>query len=374
MRVAARALEIVPSQIRRITDRAREGSLHLGLGQPDTALHPNVTAAIQNYVASGRAPYTANLGTHEARAAVAFHLGRSVDEVLITHGVEQGLALAFLGMVEPGDEVLIPDPGFPSYANLIRVAGGVPVPYPLGVDWRLDPERVLAAISPKTRVILINSPSNPTGAVHAPGDLYEVLELCTARGIRWISDEIYEDFVYDGVHASPAETHFESGVRLGGLSKSHSMMGWRIGWMVAPSATIAALKGLHQHLVTSACGASQAGLIAALEVHSEHATAMANVFLKRGEVLHAALETHGIPCPRVMGAFYHFIDVRNAAERIGGSIALAEEILEKVDVVTIPGVGFGTGGEGYLRLAYTVDEAVLADAAGRIAQVLHALD
>lgn len=374
MRTASRAREIVPSQIRRVTDKARPTSLHLGLGQPDTELHPKVTQAIERYVHEGRAPYTPNLGTQASREAVARHLGIDPDEVIITHGVQQGLALAFLSLIEPGDEVLIPNPGFPAYANLVRIAGGVPVEYDLTPGtWQLDPDAVRAVSTERTRALLLNTPSNPTGAIHRAQELAAVLSWCAQRGITWISDEIYEDFVFDGAHVSPAATHAELGLRIGGLSKSHAMMGWRIGWVTGPRSAIAELKGLHQHLVTSACGASQAGLIAALDVHREQVDEMRRVFRARGALLSNALNDSGVVCPPVQGAFYHFVDVRFAMEKFGTSVALADAMLDQIDVVTIPGSGFGTGGEGYLRLAYTVDERLLADAASRIAEFFESM-
>lgn len=368
MKLSRRALDIVPSQIRRITDRARPTSLHLGLGQPDLPLHPEVSAALETYVGRARAPYTPNLGLSAAREAVAEHYGLEVGQTMLVAGVQEGLALVLLGLVEPGDEVLVPDPGFPAYANLVRVAGGTPVAYALDGErgWALDAQAVAEKMTARTRLILFNSPSNPTGALHGAAELSAVLDLCAQRGVMWVSDEIYEDFVYEGQHLSPAATHPELGVRVGGLSKSHAMMGWRLGWVTGPEAVVEGLKGLHQHLVTSANGAAQSALPAAMSVHRRHTQQMREVFLRRGQVLKMALDEAGLACPAPQGAFYHFVPCHEAARLAGGSVALAEKILEETDVVTIPGAGFGAGGEGFLRLAYTVDEPQLIEAGARI--------
>jgi aspartate/methionine/tyrosine aminotransferase len=222
-------------------------------------------------------------------------------------------------------------------------------------------------ITSKTRAIVLNSPSNPTGAIHAAADLQQVLELCASHAIHWISDEIYEDFVYNGVHTSPADSHPDQGLRIGGLSKSHSMMGWRVGWVTGHPDVIEGLKGLHQHMVTAACGASQAALPVALRVHAAHVASMREIFHGRGRLLQDRLRQGGLECSDPIGAFYHFLPVPEAAQISGGSVALAEAILEHTDVVTIPGFGFGTGGEGYLRLAYTVSDDLLSEAASRVA-------
>ncbi len=368
MNIAERARGIFPSQIRRITDRARPTSIHLGLGQPDTAIHPDVQRALADYLKIGRAPYTPNLGTNAAREAVAKHLKIDASEVMITLGVQEGLAVTLLGTVNPGEEVLVPDPGFPAYANLVRAAGAIPVGYSLeSGNWGLSAAAIESVITPKTRAIVLNSPSNPTGAVHAAADLLQVLELCSAKGIHWISDEIYEDFVYVGSHVSPAESHPDQGLRIGGLSKSHSMMGWRIGWVTGHPDVIESLKGLHQHLVTSACGAAQAALPVALDVHSSHVDSMRRIFHARGLSLQDGLRQGGLECPDPVGAFYHFVHVPEASRILGGTIPLAEAILDHADVVTIPGFGFGTGGEGYLRLAYTVSDDLLFEAASKVA-------
>jgi len=366
-----RAQSILPSAIRQITDRAGPNSLHLGLGQPSLPLHPAVEAAIRTACTS-HAPYGPNLGTASAREAVAHHYGIDPAQAMITCGVQEGLALAILGMVEPGDDVLVPDPGFPAYANLVRFAGANPVTYGFGDNWSLDARMIAEAATRRTRAIVLNSPSNPTGAVHSLEEIQAVVEWANDAGVFWISDEIYEDFAYgETPHVSPASLNPAGGVRLGGLSKSHAMMGWRMGWLTGPESVIDGLKGLHQHLVTSATVPIQAAISVALGVHSEHMQDVRELFRSRRDVLLAALGNHGIQ-GYSDGAFYVFLDLRKVTESFGGSQALALKILADLDVVTIPGNGFGAGGEGYLRLAYTVDEDVLKEAGHRLGAFLQA--
>jgi aspartate/methionine/tyrosine aminotransferase len=309
---------------------------------------------------------------------------------MVTCGVQEALAVGVLGLVEQGDEVLVPDPGFPAYPNLVRMAGATPVPYPLDADddFRLVPEVVEAALTDKTSAIILNSPSNPTGAVHAKGDLDAVLDLLAERGVRWISDEIYEDYVYDDAFASVLDHDgglaggaMPAGVKLGGLSKSHHMMGWRIGWLIGPPEWVEGLKPLHQHLVTCAPTPPQRAACVALQRHSELFAPSLDIFRRRRQLaceLASKLPDVGFSTPQ--GAFYLFLDLRAYTGAAGTeddkqqrsvSLALAESLLAAEDVVTIPGSGFGPAGEGFLRVAYTVDEAMIAEGFRRIDSFLH---
>ena len=374
----ARAIE--PSQIRALRDLAGPDCLDLGLGQTDLPVHPAVVEAGQRALSRGLAPYGPNLGIAPLREAVGRRYGIDAAEVMVTCGVQEGLAVALLGLVEPGDEVLVPDPGFVAYPNLVRMAGATPVPYPLdpAQGWRLDPEAVAARITPRTRAILLNSPSNPTGATHAEADLAAVLRLCETHDLLWISDEIYEDYVYEGAtHHSPADwpEHRARGVRISGVSKAHHMMGWRVGWLTGPPALVEGLKGLHQHLVTCAPTIAQHMAVAALAHHEEVVAQSLEIFTaRRAQILAALDETPGLSYVPPTGAFYVFADVRAVlgGHRRASSAALAHELVHDARVVTIPGEGFGRAGEGWLRLAYTIDEAPLGEALRRVQRALGA--
>ncbi len=375
-----RAAAIVPSMIRTLRDGARPSSLDLGLGQTDLPVSAPALDALRAHLAAPEvfAPYCPNAGDAACREAVAARYGCDIEQVLITCGVQQALALAILGMVNPGQEVLVPDPGFPAYANLVRMAGGEPVPYALDAQahWRLDPQRVQDALSPRTAAIILCSPSNPTGAVHDPDDLAQTLALCAARGVAWISDEIYEDYVYDGLtHVSPASLadHREGGVRLGGLSKNHHMMGWRLGWMTGPASLLAQLKPLHQHLVTSAPTLSQRAGVAALAAHDALMPATLKRFEARRDLAQSLCEAlPGVRCWPGQGAFYLLLDVRSFMTRFESSLVMARSILKEIDVITIPGEGFGLAGRGHLRVAYALEEDTLREALGRLDAFLKA--
>mgnify|MGYP006295575643 CR=1 FL=1 len=359
MPLSDRAQAIEPTLIREFRSKARPESLDLGIGQPDLCVPEPVRRAAIDAVDGGRAPYSDNLGLPSTRRAVAEHCGVDPDQTMITCGVQEGLAVAVLGLVEPGDEVLVPDPGFPAYPNLVRAAGATPVPYTLAPDdgFALQYDEVAEQLSGRTSAIVLNSPSNPTGTVVEAENLRRVVELLADHDVRWISDEIYSDYLYEGAeHVSPAD--FEQappGVRLSALSKSMHVMGWRIGWLVGPSEWVAELKPLHQHLVTCAPTPAQHAAVAALENFQElFAPTLSTFEARRDLAVRRAGELPGVEPVRPEGAFYLFLDVRAYTRHTGSSLELAEAILRDVDVVVVPGSGFGTGGEGFLRVAYTV--------------------
>ncbi len=370
-RISSRARAIEPSLIRVLRDAAKPSSLDLGIGQTDLHVHPGVAAAIEAQATSRRAPYGPNLGLPALREAIARHYRlTSSSEVMVTCGVQEALAVAIFGLVEPGDEVLVPDPGFPAYANLVRCVGATPVSYPLsGVGHDLEWSTIEPLITAKTRVILLNTPGNPTGGVHEPENMLAILRELVSRGVSWISDEIYEDYVYDGEHVSPADDLLcrEHGVRLSGMSKSHHMMGWRVGWMTGPAELINALKPLHQHLVTSAPTISQHAALQGLLHHEEVTRQARAVFARRRTLMIEALqEIDGISFELPRGAFYIWVDVHKFLSDDYDSMRLAMDLLEEEDVVCVPGMGFGAAGSNYLRLAYTINEDRLHEATRRM--------
>ena len=371
--LSAMARAIEPSLIRTLRDAAGPDSLDLGLGQTDLPVDERVVEAIIAHVEARRAPYAPNLGLAGMRGAVAERYAISPEEVLITCGVQQGLALALMGLVQRGDEVLVPDPGFVAYPNLVRSVGAKPVPYPLRAPrFDLELELIEELVTTRTRAIVINSPGNPTGAVHDPETMRRVLKRLAELGVLWISDEIYEDYVYDGQrHVSPAEDAelAECGVRLSGLSKSHHMMGWRLGWVTAPRRIIEGLKGLHQHHVTCAPTLVQRGGVMALAHHEAITSHARAVFASRREAIMAHVDAlPGVSAERPAGAFYVWLDVHKLLKPGYDSLTLAKALLEQEDVITVPGIGFGAAGAGHLRLAYTIDQTQCDEAMKRVAR------
>ncbi|CAN0538590.1 unnamed protein product, partial [Laminaria digitata] len=324
---------------------------------------------------SGFAPYSPNLGLPSLREAVATRYSIDPSQVMVTCGVQEALAVAMLGLIEPGDEVLLPDPGFPAYPNLVRAAGGVPVYYPLSPGaWSIEPEEVAARITERTRAILVNTPGNPTGGVLAAKSLAALADIIARHDLIWMSDEIYEDYIYDGEHVSLADfdAASERGVRLSGLSKSHHMMGWRIGWLTGSAALVERLKPLHQHLVTCAPTVAQIAGVAALAHHEEAVAKTMEVFRGRRALALSMCEAiEGASVSSAAGAFYLFLGVhRFLSEEEPDTLALAMALLDEERVVAIPGVGFGPGGAGFLRVAYTIDERPLGEALGRLGAFL----
>ena len=374
--IAARAAAIEPSMIRTLRDKATPDCLDLGLGQADLAVHPAALDAARKVLDGGFAPYSPNLGMNALREAVGKRYGIDASEVMITCGVQEALAVAMFGLIEPGDEILLPDPGFPAYPNLVRAAGGVPVSYALEPgSWALDIDAIEEAITPATRGILVNSPGNPTGAVFSRESLEQLARVILEHDLFWISDEIYEDYIYDGEHVSLAELGEDvaaRGVRLSGLSKSHHMMGWRIGWLTGAGALVEQLKPLHQHLVTCAPTIAQVAGVAALANHAEAVEKTMSIFQgRRALALDVCGQVEGLTLSSASGAFYLLVGVHNFLRGEQETcLELALSLLDEERVIAIPGVGFGPGGAGHLRIAYTIDEKPLGEALGRLADFL----
>ena len=367
--LARRVRDIEPSMIRTFRDAATPASLDLGLGQTDLPYPTVVHDAVAAQLARGVAPYAPNLGLGALRDAVGAHYGVSGGHVMITCGVQEALAVALLGCVDPGDEVLCPNPGFPAYPNLIRMAGARPVPYDLAQGtWQFDPDQIASLITPRTRAIVLNAPGNPTGQVFQKDLLFALMEVCHRHGIVWISDDIYEDYRYtpEPLHHPALMAHAPPGLRLGGLSKSHHLMGWRLGWMVGDPAWIEGLKPLHQHLVTCAPTIAQHAAIAALSVHHEVVAHALSVFGPRRQHALTWAARAGFSPPVAQGAFYLFLDLSPWLRPGDTSLDFARALLQEEDVVVIPGSGFGQAGEGWCRLAYTLEVSRLEEAFGRI--------
>lgn len=381
-RLSVRSRAIQPTLIRDFRARAGADSLDLGIGQPDLDVPGPVREAVHEAVDGGRAPYCDNLGLPELREAVGRRYGVDASRVMITCGVQEGLAVSILGLVDPGDRVLVPDPGFPAYPNLVRAAGAEPVSYRLDpdADFAIDLDDLRARVADHAdtiSAIILNSPSNPTGRLHDAEELRGVLEIIDRADepITWIADDIYEDYAYEGDHVSPGDLlqddgpsdRADSGLRLGGVSKSMHMMGWRIGWVVGPPAWITGLKPLHQHLVTCAPTIAQRAALKALQNFDALFAPTFEVFAERRRL--AVDRARALPDVSVVdpgGAFYLFLDVRAYTDEHTGCLALAEDLLEQEDVVLIPGSGFGGRGEGFLRLAYTREVQTLDEAFDRM--------
>lgn len=369
LRLAGRLSGIRRTLIRRIFDEAPPGAINLGLGQPDLPTPPAPSLAGIAGIVEGRTGYTVTAGDSELRQTLAAHyepFASGPGHVLVTVGSQEALYLACLGLLEPDAELLYPDPGYPAYPVVASLVGATATAYPLRAErgFRLDPDDVAARLSEKTGAVILCSPSNPTGACAAADDLRALTGLLEERGIPWISDEIYSGFVYDDAFVSPAETGHGKGLVVSSLSKDASMTGWRVGWVVGPPAVIRGLTAAHQYLVTCAPSVSQQ---AALAAFSPAGLAERGRYLERFRGRRAAMgeelrRIDGIRFRFPDGAFYFFVDV----SRFGDSLVLARRILERRQVITIPGEAFGELGAGFLRISFAASEQEIREGVRRI--------
>jgi len=359
LRVARRMEGIERTLIRRIFDGAPPGSINLGLGQPDLPTPPRISLAGIAGIAAGKTGYTSTAGDPAVRAAIAARypgVAAGAESVVVTIGSQEAVFASVMTLVDAGDEVLVPDPGYPAYPVVARLLGATPVPYPLRPErgFKIDPADVVSRLTPRTRLVILCSPSNPTGAMDQETDLLTLAFELESRGVWWLSDEIYGGFAYE--REAPSISRFvpSGGLVVSGLSKDLSMTGWRVGWVVGPQAVIGRITAAHQYVVTCASSVSQAAALVALgEAANADRAAYLSIFTRRRSLM--AEELRRIPeLPVTMpdGAFYFFLDVRG----FGSSLAIAERLLQNRRVIVIPGEAFGPGGAGFLRVSYAASD------------------
>lgn len=357
--VARRMDGIERTLIRRIFDGAPKGSINLGLGQPDLPTPARICLAGIDGIVSGKTGYTSTAGDPAVRAAVAARypgFAGGPENVVVTIGSQEAVFAAAMTLVDAGDEVLVPDPGYPAYPVVAQLLGATPAPYPLRPErgFRIDPADVVSRLTPRTRLVILCSPSNPTGAMDIPADLEALAGELLSRGIPWLSDEIYGGFAYE--REAPSISRFvpDGGLVVSGLSKDLSMTGWRIGWVVGPEAIVARITAAHQYLVTCASSVSQAAALAALSEAAEADRASyLEIFRRRRALMAGELRLiPGLPVSMPDGAFYFFLDVRG----FGSSLEIAERLLRDRRVIVIPGEAFGSGGAGFLRVSYAASD------------------
>ncbi len=367
MEVMERALEL---------ERAGRDIVHLELGEPDFPAPEAAVEACRAALARGETRYTDSRGLLELREAIAAHHAErsgtrvSADRVIVTTGTSPAMLLVFSLLVEPGDEVILPTPHYPCYPNFVRVAGGRPVLVPTRPEdgFRIDLARVRAACGPRTRAIVVASPANPTGAVQDA----EVMRGLAALGPPIVSDEIYDGLVYEGARVTSALGLGEQVYLLDGFSKRYAMTGFRLGYLIAPRASIRPLQTLAQSLFISASEFVQRAGLAALAAGGPTVTAMRVAYAGRRARLLAGLRDLGFGIPTApRGAFYLFADAR----RFGAdSRELAFRLLDRAGVAVAPGVDFGAAGEGFLRFSYAASERAIERALSRLGELLAAPD
>lgn len=354
------------SGIRKIFEGAGPGAINLGLGQPDFDTPEHIKKAAVDAINEGFTGYTVNLGFLELREALCRkferenHFKAMPDEVIVTSGASEALHLALEALVDKGDEVLIPDPGFVSYIHLTTAAGGRAVGVPLGEDLTLAPEAVNEALTPRTKVLIINSPSNPTGTVQKKHEIKAIAEIAEDNGITMISDEVYEHFIYEGEHVSPARFS-DNVVTINAVSKTYAMTGWRLGYAAARKDIIEQMLKVHQYIQACACSISQKAALAAVEGNQECVGEMRESFRARRDVLLDGLQEIGIKCVKPEGAFYAFPEVEDEDAALK---------LLKEGVIVVPGTAFGEHGTGHIRISYATSLENLRKALGVMGKVL----
>jgi aspartate/methionine/tyrosine aminotransferase len=352
----------------------REGArvIHFGVGEPGVAPPPEAVEACVAALRGGETRYTDSRGLVELRRAVAAEQARrsgqavDPDQVLVTSGTSPAMLLVFGLLAGPGDEIILGTPHYPCYPNFIRFCGGTPVLVPTGPGdgWQLDPAAVRAAVTPRTRAIVVGSPANPTGAVQAAG----TLDALGALGPPLISDEIYHGLCYDGVQAASALGRAEHVFVLDGFSKRYAMTGFRLGYAVVPQEALRRLQVMQQNLFISANRFVQHAGVAALEHGAPMVERLRKSLDGRRLRMVDGLRELGLGVERPpQGAFYVFADAR----RFGSdSLRLAFDILERAQVACTPGIDFGAAGEGFLRFSYAASEADLEEGLKRLGRAL----
>jgi len=357
-------------------DKAKNfpGAVNLGIGEPDLGTPTEIVEEGCRALYSGKTRYTANAGIIELRTEIAKHLNRydlSVNpesEIIVTVGGMGALALCLLVTITPGDEVLLQDPQWLNYFSQIKFCGGIPISVPVYEEneFKISPESIKKRITNRTKILMLNSPNNPTGAVLDYYDLKGIAKLAKEYELLVISDEVYSTFVYDEVkHDSIASIDgmLERTIVINSFSKSFAMTGWRIGFAAGDRQIIEKMVRLQENLVACANTSSQYAAIKALSIFNK-TDKMIEVYRKRRDLIVDGLNSiRGISCYKPKGSFYVFLNVKKLGKN---SETVANELLEKANVVTIPGSAFGPHGEGYLRISYANSEEKLKEAVKRI--------
>jgi aspartate aminotransferase len=369
----ARLRGIQKSAIRALFDRALPGSINLGLGEPDLPTPDVVRREAARVVTEEQNGYTTHAGLPQLRALVANdypHMKLTPERVVITAGSQEALYLALMSLVDAGDEVLLPDPGFVAYPVIVRMAGGMPVFYklPASKDFSFDAEDFRQKLSPRTKVVVVISPSNPTGRVLSRDELAEMAEALSETNARVVSDEIYRELYYTQDRpASISEFYPERSIVISGLSKSMSMTGWRLGWMCGEESVIRTALVLHGYVTTCASAVSQKSALKAWTEEAARArNAIRQTFRERRDFLLSQINAQlSLRAVAPDGAFYTMLDT----SAHGTSAEVAEKFLA-ARVITVPGGAFGTESEGFMRISFCADLPALEEGVRRIATAL----
>ncbi|HLY31884.1 MAG TPA: aminotransferase class I/II-fold pyridoxal phosphate-dependent enzyme, partial [Ktedonobacterales bacterium] len=362
--LSQRVRAIKPSGIRKFFDiaAAMPEVISLGVGEPDFVTPDHISQAGIASIQQGMTHYTSNYGTLELREAIANLIDRRYGvaydprhEVLVTVGVSEAIDATLRSIIDPGDEVIIPDPGYVAYEADVTLAGGVVVPVPTHVEdqFEIKAEAIAAALTPRTKALLLGNPNNPTGAIIETDELAKIAALARQHDLLVISDEVYSRLVYGQPHASiiAQPGMRERTILVDGFSKAYAMTGWRIGYICAPAAILEAIVKVHQYAIMCAPTMSQAAALQALLHGEADVQRMVAEYNGRRTLMVDGFNAIGLSCYEPHGAFYAFPSIA----RIGLSAnEFAEKLLVEEQVAVVSGAAFGEAGEGFVRCAYCV--------------------
>lgn len=367
VRISERATSIERSKIRYMFDLAQrhesEGRdlIHLEIGEPDFDTPKHIVDAAHDAARDGATHYTSNAGILELRKAIVdwMETEREVEmdpetEVVVTTGAMEALHLAMLSIVDPGEEVIIPEPAWPNYSAQTRLAGGTPRLIPLREEHGFDlaPERISETITDETALVVLTSPSNPTGRVYSKETVRQVVETAAEHNAYVIADEVYSGIEYGEPTSSMVAMcdHPDQVLTVDSVSKKYAMTGWRVGWLTGPESILSQVEKLHESTSACAPAPSQHAAIAALEGEQKEAERMCEAYSERRDYLVDRLaDIPDVSCHDPEGAFYAFVNVSALGPT---SLEIAEQMLEEHGVVVAPGSGFGEAGQGYIRLSF----------------------
>ena len=381
--IAPAAAAMRPSGIRKFFDLAAEmpECISLGVGEPDFKTPWAVREAGIESLEHGRTRYTSNAGLKELRAEIARYLDRRMGlkydpakEVLVTVGGSEGIDIAMRAMLDPGDEVLIPQPSYVSYEPCAILAGGKPVIIELKAEneFRLTPEELLEHITDKTKILVLPYPNNPTGAIMERADLEKIAEIAMEKDIFVLSDEIYSELSYKGDHVTIASIPGmkERTILINGFSKAYAMTGWRLGYACGPREIIEQMTKIHQFAIMCAPTTSQYAAVEAMRNGDTDVATMREAYDQRRRYLVNAFKEMGLECFEPYGAFYVFPCIKEFGMT---SEEFATRFLEEEKVAAVPGTAFGDSGEGYLRISYAYSLEKLKIAIGRLGHFVEKL-
>ena len=377
-----RILNIKPSGIRKFFDIAAqmEDVISLGVGEPDFVTPEHIRAAAIDSLNAGKTAYTANYGLIELRKEIANYLSTRFnvdydpkDEVLVTIGGSEAIDIALRALIEPGDEVLVPDPAYVSYAPLAALEHAVVKPLETKAEnaFKLMPEELKAAITPKTKVLVLAYPNNPTGATMNKAEFEALAEVLKGTDIIVLTDEIYAELVYgDEKFTSFAaiKDMRERTILVSGFSKAFAMTGWRLGYMCAPRELLTYIARIHQYGIMCAGTAAQWAAVEALRNGVPDTEYMRDKYNERREFLYKELIDMGVECFEPKGAFYIFPNISKYAS---SAEAFCEDFLQKKAVAIVPGSAFGESGEGHVRISYAASMDNLKEAMKRLREYIN---